>query len=430
MDQRHGGDARAKLLAILACALAPAAALGQKTYIYVGDAGAEHVLLAWGRVTGQNTIGRSSPSMGRATVRVGDHEVTTTQNWAMVRGLAPESEYAYQVSIGGRRIGDGRIRTWPERSERLCFFVFGDMGTGNARQYRIAEAMWKQFQARERTGCPIRFVLTTGDNIYGQLGLDLRYHRTGASDREWGPKFFAPYEPLLARVPFYPTLGNHDGNESENRRDLAAYLDNFFFPGGSPARYYRFSYGGLADFFALDTTTNSESGSKAAVYARGSEQHRWLEGNLASSRTPWKIVYFHHPPFSAGPRHPGSLRELEHFLELFERYGVKAAFNGHEHNFQYTAQSRQTRGVRWFVTGGGGELRPQDVRYGMAQAQIEGWASQAHYLDVEIEGGEMRVTPLASEPVNVHTRENVRVEMPVRVRLDGAPAAVSGGSAK
>ncbi len=35
---------------------------------------------------------------------------------------------------------------------------------------------------------------------------------------------------------------------------MTAYLDNFFFPAPHPARYYRFSFGGLADFFALDST--------------------------------------------------------------------------------------------------------------------------------------------------------------------------------
>ena len=105
--------------------------------------------------------------------------------------------------------------------------------------------------------------------------------------------------------------------------DLTAYLDNFFFPAHVPSRYYRFSYGGLADFFALDTTANSESGPPRNAFEKDGEQFAWLKTNISESRTPWKIPYMHHPPFNAGPRHPSSAKDLEHFIEVFKSSGVK-----------------------------------------------------------------------------------------------------------
>ena len=65
-------------------------------------------------------------------------------------------------------------------------------------------------------------------------------------------------------MPFFPTLGNHDGNETEKRADLPAILDNFPYPQDKPARYYKFTYGDLAEFFGLDSTRNSETGPAAA----------------------------------------------------------------------------------------------------------------------------------------------------------------------
>ncbi len=119
--------------------------------------------------------------------------------------------------------------------------------------------MWQEFQRRAGTGNPVRFLLSVGDNVYGDIrGLGFGFGHTGSSDEDWGSKFFEPYQPLLASIPFFPALGNHDGNETERHRDLAAILDNFPFPQNKPARYYDFTYGGLAQFFALDSTSNTE----------------------------------------------------------------------------------------------------------------------------------------------------------------------------
>jgi hypothetical protein len=200
---------------------------------------------------------------------------------------------------------------------------------------------------------------------------------------------------------------------------MATLLDNLFYPtpNHEPARYYRFSYGGLADFFALDSTTNSEEGPPRPVYSRNSEQHKWLAENLANSRVPWKIPYLHHPPYNAGPRHPAVREELRHFLDLFRKYEVRAAFSGHEHNFQFTTAARETGGIRYVISGAGGELRSGDVSREMERAHIEGWSAQLHFLSVEIEGREMRINPLSADTVTVLDRSGKKIPMPLRVAL-------------
>ena len=93
-----------------------------------------------------------------------------------------------------------------------------------------------------------------GDNIYAYVNIASLIVNSGDQDHDWDAKFYSPYRELLQHIPFHPSLGNHDGNGSESRGDLTVYLDNFFFPENRPARYYTFSFGGLADFFALDST--------------------------------------------------------------------------------------------------------------------------------------------------------------------------------
>jgi tartrate-resistant acid phosphatase type 5 len=339
-----------------------AVADGERYYAYVGDLQPDSVLLAWGTVDGVNTIGRSSPSHGEATIKIDRRILMTRQNWLVVSGLKPDTEYSYEIAVKGAAIAKNTFRTWAVKSTRLAFFVIGDYGNGSAAQYEIAGALLDEFTRLSATANPVRFVLTTGDNIYGDISNWLfGIRHTGAEDRDWGPKFFEPYQGVLAHVPFFPTLGNHDGNETERRKDLAAYLDNFFFPGDRQARYYQFNYGGLADFFALDSTMNTESGPARAAYLEGGAQFEWLQSVMPRSTAAWKIPYYHHTMFNAGPHHAPSFGELHHWMDLFSRSGVKVAFNGHEHNFQYSEVNARSGGVRYVTSGAGGELRPGDV---------------------------------------------------------------------
>ena len=355
--------------------------------------------------------------MGPAQVRIDNRTVEATGNWAQITGLQPDTAYDYEVDVNGRRIGGGRLRTWAENATRLSFFVIGDYGTGDSAQREIAAAMVREYQRRAGAADPIRFVLSVGDNIYADINLGFVQVHSGAEDRDWDSKFFSPYRDLIRSVPFLPTLGNHDGNSSDSRGDLAVYLDNFFFPGSRPARWYQFSYGGLADFFALDSTDITATGPTAPAYAPGGAQSRWLSEVLPASRAPWRIPYFHHPPFNAGPGHGGSYRALKHWVDLFANNGVRVVFSGHEHNFQVSEDSDATAHTRYIISGAGGQLRPGDVRAKLTRARMEGWAPQRHFLVVEIDGREMRVTPLSTEPVVVRKADGGQMPMPITIRL-------------
>jgi tartrate-resistant acid phosphatase type 5 len=399
-------------LFLLAAGLEPAAA--QKFYTYVGNLSSDSALIAWGTTDGVNTIGRSSTSHGEATVRINGREFTSRQNWAVVTGLTPDAEYPYQIFLDGKAIGRGSFRTWPEKSTRLVFFVIGDFGTGNRAQRAVARAMWNEFQERNASGNPVRFVLTVGDNIYGDLAGQ---RHTGASDSDWTDKFFEPYAQLLAHIPFYPALGNHDGNETESRGDLAAYLDNFFFPSNKPARYYSFKYADLAEFFGLDSTTNSESGPARPAFLESGQQFQWMRQAVPASTLPWKIPYYHHPMFNAGPRHNPSYRDLSPWLRLFQNAGVKVVFNGHEHNFQMSQMNERSGGIRFVTSGAGGELRMGAVQSRMSQQNIAGWAAQNHFLVVEIEGKTMRITPVGTDAIIVRDPSGGVVPLPVTVTI-------------
>lgn len=208
-------------------------------------------------------------------------------------------------------------------SDKVVRFVaFGDMGTGDNDQLAVAREM-ALFQSEH----PYDTVLMLGDNIYPD-----------GDPSDLPAKFEKPYAELLKRgVNFYATLGNHDV-----RKGRQAQINYKPFNMGGRS-YYSFTKGNnLIEFFAIDSTSFD------------SNQKQWLENALASSKAQWKVAFFHHPIYSSGKTH-GSDEKLRAQIEpLFVRYGVAAAFSGHDHVYERT---KPQRGVQYFVCGIGGKLR-------------------------------------------------------------------------
>jgi hypothetical protein len=186
-------------------------------------------------------------------------------------------------------------------------------------------------------------------------------------------KFATPYKALLdAGVLFHAVLGNHD---NPNQR-----FYKLFNMGGE--RYYTFRApkGGISRltaggvrFFALDTDYLDKP------------QIDWLEKELASSSSDWKIPFFHHPLYSSGKTHGSSL-ELRALLEpLFVKYGVSAVFSGHDHIYERIKP--QKGGIVYWVSGAGGRLRKGDLR--ATDMTAKGFDSDCHFMIVEITGDDL-----------------------------------------
>ena len=414
----------------------------QPYYAYVARIGANSAILAWGKThQDQNLIGIHSKPLGKSKVRIGGQTYSeSSKNWIEISGLRADQEYPYQILLENQGIGKGSFRTYPEESDKLAFFVIGDWGYGSWGQYQLAKAMYELYLEKSASDNPIRFVMTTGDNIYADKrssSRNITSSSPGSGDRDshWEAKFFWPHREVLKHIPFYPCLGNHDGDESEKPEDLEVYLDNFFLP----ARYYSFRFARLAEFFSLDSTASSTPDGKM-IYSKNGEQHQWLKGALEEAgraQIPWIIPYFHHPPYTAGPRTRPSSR-LSYLEELFERSGVKAVFNGHEHNFQFSEPTGSSR-IRYIVTGGGGktfsdadlrsrpDFRGQNVQPAiMKRARIAYWMDQFHFLHVEIQGDEMTVQVRGvNGELSLRNQEGEQVTRVPRITLAGGNDATA-----
>jgi 3',5'-cyclic AMP phosphodiesterase CpdA len=136
---------------------------------------------------------------------------------------------------------------------------------------------------------------------------------------------------MLGKTPFYPVYGNHDA-QNLNFREYFELPNNEY--------WYSFDYGSV-HVIGLDSTSD---------HSPGSPQYQWLVADLeAAKEMPWKVVYFHYPPYS--PTVEDNTYSVRDYLNpLFEKYGVNIVFNGHSHVYDHYF----VNGVHYVVTGGGG----------------------------------------------------------------------------
>ena len=238
----------------------------------------------------------------------------------------------------------GQDITLPNRPDSMRFAVIGDSGTGGGEQYELARIM-----AQYRQAFPFELVIMLGDNLYGR-----------ERPRDYEKKFEIPYKPLLeSGVKFYASLGNHDDANQVNYK-----LFNM-----NGQRFYTFKPKADVRFFALDSNYMDR------------KQLEWLEKELKGSDSKWKIAFLHHPIYSSGGRH-GSDLELRKVLEpLFLKYGVDAAFAGHEHFYE---RLKPQQGVAYFISGAAGKLRRGNIRStGMT---AKGYDQDRSFMLIEIAG--------------------------------------------
>ncbi|MDH7569802.1 MAG: metallophosphoesterase [Armatimonadota bacterium] len=237
--------------------------------------------------------------------------------------LAPETRYRYRVWAGQTPLtGEVEFVTAKPPGRPFRFAVLGDSGSGEPGQFALA---------RRIAAVDPHLLLHTGDVVYPK-----------GDSSGYDARFFRPYATLLSRVAIWPTLGNHD----VMTRNGAPYLEVFELPrngpaGVTPERIYAFDYADV-HFTSLDSTLGESTWRNVVL--------PWLRRDLASTQRLWKVVYFHHPPYSSG-LHGGDRRMQRLVVPLLSSAGVDLVFNGHDHCYERT---RPIGGVTYVVTGAGG----------------------------------------------------------------------------
>jgi uncharacterized protein (TIGR03437 family) len=286
-------------------------------------------------------------------------------------GLRPGTEYFYRVLLDGGELAppeDLRFRT--AAPGPFQFLAFGDSGTGGDEQRRLALLI-----NRERPA----LVIHTGDIAYPD-----------GTFSEFRNNHFAIYSPLMRRVPFFPSPGNHEYNTPAAIPYVLLHTNpTEGVPEPDQGRYYSFDWGDV-HFVSVDTNAPFAR----ALEGRG-QMIRWLEEDLRRTRRLWRVVYFHHPvrPTSNHENDPTSAQVRQHLEPIFDRHDVQLIFGGHEHNYQQAAPRRggefvgSGQGTVNIITGGGGAiLYSVTPRPGL----VFGF-SDYHYLRCEVDGPRLTI---------------------------------------
>lgn len=215
----------------------------------------------------------------------------------------------------------------PGAGSSIRVAAIADFGVENEDQRAVAAAV-----AAVHRRQPFNFGITLGDNIVPD-GV------TDPADPRWKGGWEQIYGAL--GIPFFAVSGNHDWGFPDSPAGEILYSRQSK-SWRMPAPYYTFT-AGPAQFFALDT------------YAFSQTQLRWLEGELARSRAPWKVVYGHHPIYSYGVH--GDTPELKRLLLPVLKGRAQIYLAGHDHLPQYL---QPEGGVHFFVGPAAGQSsRPE-----------------------------------------------------------------------
>lgn len=233
--------------------------------------------------------------------------------------------------------------TWPlpALGQLITFAAIGDFGSDYVSTKQVAGLVksWRP-----------DFILTLGDNNYPSGSAATIDRNIGQFYHEFIGGYHGRYGNGAVTNRFFPCLGNHDWVTDGAK----PYLDYFTLPGNE--RYYTFRRGPV-DFFCLDSDAKEPDGT-----APGSIQGRWLQQQLTNSTAPWKLVYFHHAPFSSGTQHGTHTGETKRMNWPFRDWGASVVLAGHDHIYERI----HTNGLVYFVNGLGGDSRDKFHRVPVA----------------------------------------------------------------
>lgn len=265
-----------------------------------------------------------------------------------------------------------------KESDCITFFIVSDFGNVTKEVRCTAEAM-NQYALSH--GQP-DFIAALGDNFYpnGPESVD-----DPMFEEIWREQFVRPYPAL--QVPWRMILGNHDYyGDPQAQVDYHYHsvhnADGLWY---MPDRHYSFTVSSpcdthedatassvSAEFYVMDTNgvELSVSTDHPTLLHSLQQDIQQLDRCLLSSTATWKIVFAHHPLYTAGWGHGRASRRLRSgestkFLSrevpgfnlepVLVRHHVDGYYSGHEHVFQAHTQD----GVEHYCCGASGaDIRP------------------------------------------------------------------------
>ncbi len=214
-------------------------------------------------------------------------------------------------------------------ADTFVFAVIGDYGLAGPAEDSVARMV--------RSWNP-DFILTTGDNNYPSGEYGTLNENISAYYGDYIYNYDAPEEYRCSGPAadsavnrFFPCPGNHD---AKSLFGLRPYLDFFTLPGEEA--FYSFTWGNTV-LFSLNSLSDRNV------------QKGWLQNELSLTDKKFRIVYFHHAPYSPGPHGNEAAMQWPYAL-----WGADLVLSGHDHIYSRTEKADEP-GFHYIVTGAGGK---------------------------------------------------------------------------
>ena len=347
---------------------------------------------------------------------------TSNQHSYTITGLAPDTKYFYQVTDGGSNVyGTGSFITAPVVGTNHVKFI----GMGDSRgQAAALDTVMFGIQ---------NFYQQPGNSEYQRLAIHNGDWVASDAEANWTSEWFGPTtvnsvpnivltdaNNFRASTPIDGVKGNHDNGGSYPNGASKTFPKYLPYPmyqnttvGGvatpfDPAvvqswanMYYSYDYGPV-HFTVVDNYSN---------IASGSPQYNWVVADLtaanANPNTPWKILIYHEPAYSAGS--DGDNSNVRVFEPLLTQYGVDMVYCGHSHNYARTGAYTlgQANGdtlalnIPHITNGGGGApvYQPDMTNAKTYPHVITAWPAY-EFMTFDVNGKDMTITAYQVNGVN------------------------------
>lgn len=292
----------------------------------------------------------------------------------ILSNLSVDTEYYYYISLNTEKLSKiYSFRTIPEKTISYNFAVMGDTRSDPAAHSNIVNRLITE---------DIRFVVNTGDLV-----------ADGEEYQQW-TDFFNIEKELLAKVPLFPVIGNHE--VYDDKVDL--YLKNFVNPVKSSGKeeYYSVDYANI-HLTILDGHAQVDKWYSCSL--RGlltddcfnEKQEKWLKEDLqkasANPEIDHILVFVHAGPFTSKEDRTGNLH-IRNLLDFFKQNKVKAIISGHDH---YYERGESGNGIPYIVSGGGGAPLYEIEKPNSAPHTVFYNLKDYHYLLISVAGEYLRI---------------------------------------
>ncbi len=299
---------------------------------------------------------------------------------AELTGLKPGVDYRFRL---GANSVEFTFRTMPRNTkERIRFVVGGD----TMDPLDMLDESFEEISRLAAKQDPM-FAVIGGDIAYanGEPGLVGRWYNWLAT---W-KKLMVTSDGRL--IPFVVAIGNHEvqGGFNQTPEKAPYFYSLFALPN---KRSYR-----VLDFGRYLSLVLLDSGHTNPI---DNEQTDWLRQTLAGRQdVPHLFAVYHVPAYPSvrGFNNGVSAKIREHWVPLFEQFGVDVAFEHHDHVYKRTHPIRAEKidpgGVLYLGDGGWGVVprKPRD-RWYLAKE-----ASKQHFILVTINGQNRSFLAIDSE---------------------------------